>query len=250
MSTRFSSAGSALKGRLASLLRPACELLGYPRFSRPSLHGLDRQLERLLPKSNGWFVEAGANDGFQQSNTYYLARFKGWRGVLVEPLPHLAALCQKRRPESQVFACALGPPELAGGTVNLRQAGLMSTICGALGDEETERLRAARGQAIQGLPQIEKVDAVPVRTLSDILENSSLPPVFDLLSLDVEGYEIEVLRGLDLNRFQPQAICIEVLHTHREAVADLLSPHYALKEVLHESTSHADYFWQRRGGSL
>jgi FkbM family methyltransferase len=234
-----------IKSKLISLLRPVYERMGNDRFSRPALNHLDRKLERLLPQENGWFVEAGANDGFQQSNTYYLARFKGWKGLLVEPVPHLAKACQKRRKESQVVMCALGPPELTGGTLKIRNAGLMSTVCGALGDDEMEKKRAAKGQAVQGLPIIEEVNEVPVRTLTEVLENSLTPSQFDLLSLDVEGYEVEVLRGLDLVKFQPRCLCIEVFDTHREEVAHLLSPHYTLKEVLHQSTAHSDYFWVR-----
>lgn len=245
MKTGISVTGPSLKDRIAQIVRPVCECLGYARFSRPALHQLDRRLEELMPRRNGWFVEAGANDGFQQSNTYYLARFKGWKGVLVEAVPHLAAACKKRRPESQVIACALGPPEKAGGTLEIRHAGLMSCICGAFGDEAAEQQRAAKGQAVQGLPVMETLDSVPVRTLDDVLEQCNLPSSFDLLSLDVEGYEIEVLRGLSLDRFQPQYICIEVFHTNRKKVADLLSSHYVLKEVLSESAAHNDYLWQR-----
>ncbi len=68
---------SSRRNRLLNLLGPVFEFLGISCLSRPSLNGLDTALERLLPHREVWFVEAGAYDGFQQSNSYYFARMKG-----------------------------------------------------------------------------------------------------------------------------------------------------------------------------
>ncbi|MDZ4287032.1 MAG: FkbM family methyltransferase [Prosthecobacter sp.] len=230
-------------------MRPWLERLGLPWLSRPGLNGIDRRLAELLPQRRGWFVEAGANDGFEQSNTYYLERFRGWRGVLVEPEPRLAAACRQRRPKSQVVECALGAPDMAGKTVRLRCAGLMTTVCGALGSETSERQRAAQGLAIQGLPVEERIIQAPVRTLTEVLEESDAPAEFDLLSIDVEGCEVEVLKGLDLRRHRPKAICLEVRAVHLAEVGQMLESYYEMKEVLHEGEQHGDYFWLRRAGT-
>jgi len=48
------------------------ETFGSERYSRPALHQMDVLLEKILPAGPGVFVEAGAHDGFTQSNTYYL----------------------------------------------------------------------------------------------------------------------------------------------------------------------------------
>src|SRR5215208_4978314 len=88
--------------------RRRLEARGDDRLSRPSLHGLDSALARHLPERGGVFVEAGAFDGYEQSNTYFLERFRGWRGVLVEPVPELYREARLNRTRSQVFNCALG----------------------------------------------------------------------------------------------------------------------------------------------
>jgi hypothetical protein len=41
---------------------------------------MDRKLDELFDGRPGFFVEAGANDGYQQSNTYYLEHLRGWSG--------------------------------------------------------------------------------------------------------------------------------------------------------------------------
>ncbi len=234
---------SSRRYHLLNLLRPVFEFLGISCLSRPSLNGLDAALERLLPRHGGWFVEAGAYDGFQQSNTYYFAKIKGWRGVLIEPLPQLAKRCRQRRKESVVVSCVLGAPGDSGRTVRLRHAGLMTMVCGALADEATEHARADAGLKGQGLPPLEQFVEAPVRTLTDVLAESGTPPVFDLLSLDVEGAEVAALRGLDLHRFLPRAICVEVRHENLAAVQSLLADHYEQPVTLTTNASYADCFF-------
>jgi FkbM family methyltransferase len=231
------------RDRLFNLVRPVLEWCGIGWLSRPGLNGLDRQLERLLPKRGGWFVEAGAYDGFQQSNTYYFAKLKGWRGVLIEPLPQLASRCQNRRKEATVVCCALGAPEDTGSTIRLRHAGLMTMVCGALADDATEHARASNGLEGQGLPPLEQFVEAPVRTLTEVLVETGTPANFDLLSLDVEGFEVAALRGLDLTRFVPRAICVEVRHENLAAVRCMLDGHYEKPIILTTNASYADCFF-------
>jgi FkbM family methyltransferase len=229
--------------KLAALCRPWLEASGISWLSRPGLNGLDMKLAALMPREGGFFVEAGAYDGFRQSNTYYLAKKKGWRGVLIEPLPWLAAMCGKLRPESQTVCCALGPPELAGTTLQLRHAGLMTMARGSFGDDAMEKKRAAAGLEIQGLPADEVLVDAQVRTLTEVLAGTDTPADFDLLSLDVEGMEAEVLRGLDLDRFLPKALCIEVRHENLPAVVRLLESRYAEPLLLSSNPHYADCYF-------
>ncbi len=67
--------------------------------------------------------------------------------------------------------------------------------------------------------QPETVIEVPVRTLDDILAEATAPQPIDFLSIDVEGHEIEVLRGFNFNCWRPRLILLEDhvgdLSTHR-----------------------------------
>lgn len=213
------------RAQFGRLRRRVFERLNSPRYSRPALYGLDRKLERYLPFRDGFFVEAGANDGYNQSNTYYFERFKGWSGVLVEPIPELFRECVVERPRSQVFNCALVPAGYAEATVRMRYGGLMSLVEGALGSSKADEAHVRAGTQL-GWDRNYEV-SVPARTLSSVLDEVGVPDV-DLLSLDVEGYEAQALRGLDLDRHSPRYMLIEILDKTRgrQEIEALLGDRY------------------------
>lgn len=196
----------SVRNWLARARRRLFERLRSDRYSHPALHDLDRKLARYLPNENGVFVEAGAYDGFIQSNTYWFERFRGWRGVLIEPVPHLYRDCVRERRGSQVFQCAL-VPDGEKDAVALRYGGLMSVVRGALGSRAGEDAHASAGD-MHGLDDSYEIE-VPARTLTSVLDEAGVGEV-DLLSLDVEGYEASVLRGLDLDRHAPRFILVEM----------------------------------------
>jgi FkbM family methyltransferase len=176
-------------------------------LAHPALHDMDRKLDAILDRDGGFFVEAGGNDGYTQSNTYWLERFRGWRGILVEPMQELFELCRDERPGATVLRAALVPAGHEGDTVRMQFADLMSTVAG----EHVDEWRTHMGNVL-GWRDPYEAD-VPARTLSSIMDEAGSPEV-DLLSLDVEGFEPDVLRGLDLDRHAPRWILVEV---HDEA---------------------------------
>ncbi|MDO9356587.1 MAG: FkbM family methyltransferase [Solirubrobacteraceae bacterium] len=205
-------------------------------ITSPALHGMDRKLDAIIDRDGGFFVEAGGNDGYTQSNTYWLERFRGWRGLLVEPMQELYEVCSDERPTATVVRAALVPADFEGSTVNMRFAELMSTVVGPHEDE----WRTAQGRAV-GWRDAYEAD-VPARTLSSILEEIGAPEI-DLLSLDVEGFEPSVLAGLDLARHAPRWIVVEIHDdaVDRPPVEEQLGDRY----VLHERISPVDVLYRR-----
>lgn len=193
------------------------------------LDGLDKRLEPYIDFDNGTFIEAGANDGQTQSNTAYFARHRGWRGLLVEPIPELAARCRAARPESVVENCALVATGADGQSVPMTYCGLMSVVDGGWSDPEAEKAHVETGRQIQSLTTYH-VD-VPGRSLSALLDQHKMSHI-DLLSLDVEGFERQALEGLDLRRHRPKFILVEA--RFREEIDGLLLSHYdAIAQLSH-----------------
>ncbi len=140
----------------------------------------------------GYFVEVGANEPQERSQTWHLEQ-AGWTGVLIEPQPDLARELKARR-SAQVFAVACSSPNNAGQRLPLHVAGPLSSLDRA-------------GMAPSATP--ETIIEVPVKTLDGVLAEAGAPEGFDFLSIDVEGHELEVLRGFDIARWLPRLILLE-----------------------------------------
>lgn len=170
---------------------------------------LDAVQERLLDhvrERRGTFVELGAFDGLNQSNTAWLEANRGWRGILVEAIPEAYEQCVRNRPLATVVNCACVSDDYSAPTVEMVYAGLMSIVRGARSSDEADEAWVSLGEELQ---QLERYTCeVRARTLSAVLDEHRLGCV-DLLSVDVEGYEADVLRGFDLGRFAPRHIVVE-----------------------------------------
>jgi FkbM family methyltransferase len=186
--------------------REAAEARGLEHLSRPALHQLDVKLDAIIDRDDGFFIEAGANDGYTQSNTYWLERFRSWRGLLVEPMPELAAEARLSRPGATVAQCALTEEDAQ--SIRMHFGDLLSMVDGARESDWTDL-----GNLLGWYDPYE-VD-VDGRTLSSLLDEISAPEV-DLLSLDVEGFEGPALRGLELDRHAPRFILVEIHDRERD----------------------------------
>jgi FkbM family methyltransferase len=130
-------------------------------------------------RRGGYFVDVGASDGTTISNTLQLERELGWRGICVEPLPIAAwALRQARR-----CHCVEAAAFSAEGVSSLAVCGELSGLAAYI-DRWPEALRGGR------------LD-VRTRTLTSILREYEAPRYIEYLSIDTEGSELEVLRGID-----------------------------------------------------
>ena len=191
------------------------------------LYHIDQKLESYLPWWSGFYIEAGANDGVAQSNTCFLERGRNWRGLLVEPIPELASLCRANRPHSIVEQCALVGPGFTGATVPMHYCNLMSVVDGAKQDRNALDAHLTRGAECQGLKTYEVV--VPARTLTSLCEQHKVEKI-DFMSLDVEGYELQALEGLDLSRYRPLYLLVE--NGLRPEIRRILDPFYDAVAVL------------------
>ena len=235
-----------LKQSLKKCRRRFFEFFGSARYSRPSLYDIDKKLEKYLPRRKGFFIEVGGNDGYSQSNTYYYEKIRGWKGILVEAIPELFSRCKKERTRSEVYNCALVSNEHQDQYVEMNNANLMSSVKGYL-SKEKEKEHNKKAIEAQSINEIKSIK-ITARTLESILDENTMPEKIDFFSLDVEGYEIEVLKGLNLSKYAPLYILVEVRDLNkmndflqdRYELIDQLSYHdylYKLKSVKNETTS-------------
>ena len=199
-----------------------------------ALNDIDLKLERHLNFNNGFFIEAGGNNGIRQSNSYYFEACRGWRGMLVEAIPSLAMECRRHRPHAIVEQVALTSPDHVPGTVEVQFAGLMSLVKGSMTSDIDQATHVEKGCEIQGIESY--VVTVQTATLSGLLDKHGINNV-DLLSLDVEGFERQVLGGLDFERHAPTYILVEERYPD---VAEFLMKRYDMIEKI----SHHDVLYR------
>ena len=196
------------------------------------INSLDKRLADLMPYSNGYFVELGANDGRSQSNSLHFERRKKWKGVLVEPCPTAYMRCvMTRSNDTKVFCGCCVEPGKAGSLVPMEYFNLMSVV----GDGSTKFYSRQNIDQLRlnqrGEPDLVYRFGSYASTLTAILGEAKAPSQIDFLSLDVEGAEMSVLEGLDFRIYSFDYILVE---TNQEAqVSALLARHgYRLFEKL------------------
>lgn len=198
-------------------LRDSHYLVQHRRMNTFAQHKEDIELVRLLTQAGarGLYIDVGCNHPFKLSNTYLLY-LNGWRGICVDPLPRFGPLFHRWRPEDRFECAAVG--EHAGElTLFEFESDVLSTLEASL---------AAAYQA-QGR-RLRRQTAVRVRPLDAILEEHGARGPVSLLSIDIEGHELAALKSMNLEKWRPEFVCLEVLtaagQRHERAI-EFLSGH-------------------------
>lgn len=162
-------------------------------------YGEDIILSKIFSATKcGLAVEVGAFDGRAGSNSAYFDDI-GWQCVLVEPNPALARRIRELRPNARLYQCAAGAHEGGEATLHIPQG---AETLASISEESTQISRM-----LQSASAFTTV-TVTETTLDHILSDAGAKQV-DFITIDVEGHELEVLRGFSLGRWKPRVVIIE-----------------------------------------
>jgi FkbM family methyltransferase len=162
-------------------------------------------------KTNGVFVEVGANDGKTGSFTFNLGKI-GWQGLNCEPVPRLFELCKKNHADHKNVQTV----QLAAGEktdmLEIVDADTLSTM-----DADTLQLYLQTDWAKNNFKNAKRCK-VSVEPLDTILQANHISEKFDVFVLDVEGFEENVLKGFSIETYKPQIIIIEIADQHESFI--------------------------------
>ncbi len=144
------------------------------------------------------YLDIGAHDPVYLSNTYYFYRRSG-SGVCVEPNPVLIKAFKKTRPSDVCLNVGVGE---TAGTADLfiMTTPTLSTFSRA----EAERYQS------YGTEEIERAIPIEIKSVNQVIEEY-FDHVPHLVSIDVEGLDLAILKSFDFSRYRPQVICVETL---------------------------------------
>lgn len=169
-------------------------LLPTPRLSWAQF-GEDLVARDILGLNKGYYVDVGCNHPEKWSNTY-LFYLNGWNGLLVDANRDLVDACIRSRPIDVAECCLLGDEEGDGVIAIYDEHALSSAVT----DHNADRRSMAR---------LVETRLIRKTTLTQLLDQHQAPSDIDLLSIDVEGMDLQVLLGLDMQRYRPKLIAIE-----------------------------------------
>ncbi|MCF7834037.1 MAG: FkbM family methyltransferase [Candidatus Pacebacteria bacterium] len=165
----------------------------------PNLNYIYKQYFSFI--KNGTFVEFGAYDGEQNSNTSGLADI-GWTGYYIEPIPEYYKRCAQRHQNNKdikTFNLAIGSEEK---TIEMNIGGVLSTSMPKI-KELFEQMDWSKGYHLGEKIKVKQI------TLDNFLTSNNIKNI-DLLAIDIEGQEWDALKKFDIKKWNPKMVIIEL----------------------------------------
>jgi FkbM family methyltransferase len=181
-------------------------------------------------KQPGFFVEFGATNGLDLSNTYLLEKNFGWKGILCEPAKEWHEELRLNRSCAIDTRCVYSS---TGQNIQFSETsiGELSTI--------SSYMKSDANRLIRKKSATYEVETV---TLEDLLSTHNAPSYIDFLSIDTEGSEYEILNAFDFSRYSFGLICVEHNFTNnREKIRELLTAN-GYSQVLNEYSAFDDWY--------
>jgi FkbM family methyltransferase len=171
-----------------------------------SQEGEDMILSRIFEgKRQGFYVDVGAHHPRRFSNTFLFYK-RGWSGINVEPNPDAIRIFNSERPRDINLHCGVAESESALKYYYFSDSALNTF------DKDVVKSR------LENTPyKLVKTEEIAVTRLDHILK-MHLPPEteIDFLSIDVEGFDLSVLKSNDWNLYRPTCVLAEVLNSTLE----------------------------------
>lgn len=184
----------------------------------------------LFGDNAGVFCEVGGGDGITYSNSYLLENL-GWKGLIIEPARANLKKIAKNRKCDVVRKAAFSVSDLNLKFVETKNLELSTLDKYKDSDTNTsDRFSISREYIVK------------TTSLTEVFREFNFPTNFHYLSIDTEGSELEVLKGLNFDQFSPILITVEHNFTaNRKLILDFLSI-LGYQKILSSFSRHDDWY--------
>lgn len=177
-------------------------------------------------QQSGFYIDIGACDHLDLSNTYKFYR-RGWKGIQIEPNPTKARQFQKYRPETLTLNIGIGSEE-KNAPFFIFETDSLSTF-----SEEEAQSSTSFGHHIIETTQI------PMLPLKAVFATHTTGKQIDFMSIDTEGFDMEVLHTNDWDLYRPRFIILETAEYNRTKFGKKENDQYdpVMKELGYEKVA-------------
>jgi FkbM family methyltransferase len=194
-----------------------------------------QQLQDLLAiffsnYESGYFVEFGATDGIDLSNTFILEKHYGWQGILSEPAHVWLRDLQLNRNVNISFDCVFSESDLTLEFLESK-AGKLSSLS-QFAKEDLHTVDRSKG----------RVYTVTTISLNDLLLKYNAPRFIDFLSIDTEGSELKILESFDFSKHDFGFISVEHNHTENDLKLENLLSQEGYHRILGKSSDFDGWY--------
>jgi FkbM family methyltransferase len=203
-----------------------------------SQEGEDSILARYFEGNSrpGFFVDVGAHHPIRFSNTFHLY-LRGWRGINLDAQPGSMQAFDRLRPRDINLEAAVGQEA---GVLTLTQFDepALNTL-----DRSLVASRVAAGYRVVGTTS---VNVVSLGSVLDRHRPAATP--IDLMTIDVEGLDLDVLASNDWGRHRPRVLCVESLREQRADEGDATLKFCEALAYRQFAATHNTIFLESSGG--
>jgi FkbM family methyltransferase len=188
------------KKKVANKLRQVFGVHARKSYAQCGEDLLLRSLLNSLEIEKPYYLDIGAHHPRYLSNTYLFYR-SGAHGICIEPDPNLFKVIKNSRGRDLCLNVGIGFNSNSQADFYVMTVPTLNTFS----KEEAENYHANSPY------KIKHVIKLPLITVNSVLEQHA-KRVPDLVSLDVEGLDLNILKSFDFNRFRPKLFCVETIH--------------------------------------
>lgn len=228
--------GESLYYKLVNFKVNSIYRAGRKSFSQ---EGEDLVLSSLLFKLNGgkhnndgFYVDIGAHHPYRYSNTFLFYK-QGWSGLNVDAMPGSMKAFNKSRSRDVNLECGVGQHSDSVKFYIFNEPALNTF---------DENLAMSRCNADW---HIRTTVSIPIIPLSTILQKYVIPGrKIDFLTIDVEGFDLDVLKSNDWNRYRPSVVLAETFGLSFESLADdsIYDYMHSLNYIIYSKTINTTFF--------